>query len=133
MEIVNDRPLMQTNEDCEKCPVCGSVEIPSNSPLTTYSCGSSDYDRRPKTFKQGEQCVELCGEVEVNKIYEEVITFSDASVDTNSKSDSCYSCDEEYDEKCTNSTKPCGHHSNSSWTHDECSFCGKEWGVDDGH
>lgn len=40
----------------EKCPHCGSVEIPSNGPRSTYACGSSDYDQRPDTFSYGRFC-----------------------------------------------------------------------------
>ena len=39
-----------------KCPGCGSLEVSSNSPFTTYSCGSKDYDQRPGTFRQGPNC-----------------------------------------------------------------------------
>jgi hypothetical protein len=36
----------------ERCPGCGAKEVESNTPRTTYACGSSDYDQRPGTFKQ---------------------------------------------------------------------------------
>jgi hypothetical protein len=39
-----------------KCTKCGAVEIDSMTPRTTYACGSSDYDQRPNTFSQSEQC-----------------------------------------------------------------------------
>lgn len=39
-----------------KCPVCGGHEVESNSPRTTYTCGSSDYDQRPGTFQRGRHC-----------------------------------------------------------------------------
>ena len=38
------------------CPKCGSVEVEAMTPRTTYACGSSDYDQRPNTFSQSEQC-----------------------------------------------------------------------------
>ncbi len=38
------------------CPVCGAEEVEASSPRTVYACGSSDYDQRPGTFKQGENC-----------------------------------------------------------------------------
>lgn len=40
----------------ENCPKCNSEEIEANTPRTTYSCGSSDYDQRPGTFIQSENC-----------------------------------------------------------------------------
>ena len=43
----------------------------------------------------------------------------------------CISCDEEFDEKCPKSKKPCGHHCNHSWTHDKCCYCNEEFGEDD--
>lgn len=54
--IVNDRPLMQMNSCPDMCPECGAEEVPSNSPMTTYACGSRDYDGRPGTFRKGERC-----------------------------------------------------------------------------
>lgn len=44
------RPLMRSNDPPERCPNCGSPEVESNTPRTTYACGSSDYDQRPGTF-----------------------------------------------------------------------------------
>lgn len=38
------------------CPKCGAVEVDAMTPRTTYACGSSDYDQRPNTFNQSEQC-----------------------------------------------------------------------------
>ena len=38
------------------CPVCGNPEIDSATARTVYSCGSSDYDQRPGTFKQSRDC-----------------------------------------------------------------------------
>lgn len=39
-----------------KCPKCDAYETRSESPFTTYACGSFDYDGRPETFKPGENC-----------------------------------------------------------------------------
>jgi hypothetical protein len=44
------------NSPRERCPYCGSEEIEANTPRTVYGCGSSDYDQRPNTFKQGDNC-----------------------------------------------------------------------------
>jgi len=38
------------------CPICGSPEVDAMTPRTVYACGSSDYDRRPGTFKQSATC-----------------------------------------------------------------------------
>lgn len=54
--VLNDRPLMQSNCIRAKCPECDAIEVDANSPLTIYDCGSSDYDQRPKTFKQSDEC-----------------------------------------------------------------------------
>ncbi len=42
----------------------------------------------------------------------------------------CLTCGEEDAKKdeCSKSKRTCGHHSNSSWTHDECNWCGKVFG-----
>jgi len=40
----------------DTCPSCGAAEIDHNSPRTVYACGSSDYDQRPGTFLQSEEC-----------------------------------------------------------------------------
>ncbi len=40
----------------DKCPKCGAIEIEADTPRTVYSCGSSDYDNRPGTFKRGDNC-----------------------------------------------------------------------------
>ena len=40
----------------EKCPKCKSEEVAASTPRTKYSCGSSDYDQRPNTFQQSEEC-----------------------------------------------------------------------------
>ena len=40
----------------ESCPMCGAPEVEANTPRTTYACRSSDYDQRPGTFKQSDQC-----------------------------------------------------------------------------
>ena len=41
-----------------KCPRCGKEEIEVNTPKTVYGCGSSDYDKRPGTFIQSDDCKE---------------------------------------------------------------------------
>jgi len=50
----------------------------------------------------------------------------------------CISCEEDpdpddpmdYDNyKCPCSKRPCGHHCNHSWSHEECCWCGQEFGV----
>lgn len=66
-DIKNDRPLMTYNCEKEKCPKCGAIEIDSMSPLTTYECGSADYDQRPGTFKQSEKCKESTNPELINK------------------------------------------------------------------
>ena len=45
------------NIDGYKCPKCGAVEVGAMTPKTIYACGSSDYDQRPNTFSQSEQCL----------------------------------------------------------------------------
>lgn len=55
-QIRNDRPLMQCNREPDVCPSCGALEVPSNTPATTYGCGSYDYDGRPGTFHASEEC-----------------------------------------------------------------------------
>lgn len=55
-DAINDRPLMTKNIDGDKCPKCGAVEVEAMTPRTTYACGSSDYDQKPNTFSQSEQC-----------------------------------------------------------------------------
>ncbi len=61
----------------DKCPKCGAVEIEADTPRTVYSCGSSDYDNRPGTFKRGDNCnmdIEfikwMCGKAEEYEFYE---------------------------------------------------------------
>jgi len=54
----------QTNYPLEGCPKCGASEVPANSPRTKYNCGSSDYDQRPNTFMQSEECLT---NIELNK------------------------------------------------------------------
>ena len=39
-----------------KCPKCGEPEVDAMTPRTIYACGSSDYDQRPNTFSQSENC-----------------------------------------------------------------------------
>jgi len=44
----------------------------------------------------------------------------------------CASCDNEMPlNECPNSKRECGHHCNHSWTHDECCWCGKEFGENE--
>ena len=59
-DAINDRPLMTKNIDGYKCPKCGAVEVEAMTPRTVYACGSSDYDQRPNTFSQSEQCRSTC-------------------------------------------------------------------------
>lgn len=47
---------MTKNVPGDKCPSCGAEEVESNTPNTTYACGSSDYDGRPDTFHPGDKC-----------------------------------------------------------------------------
>lgn len=51
-----ERPLMTKNIHGDQCPLCGAKEVESNTPRTTYACGSSDYDGRPETFHPGDKC-----------------------------------------------------------------------------
>lgn len=44
------------NTETSGCPECGAEEVEAETPRTVYSCGSSDYDQRPGTFKQSENC-----------------------------------------------------------------------------
>ncbi len=41
----------------------------------------------------------------------------------------CSSCGEgcALPNECPKSKRPCGHHCNHSWSHDECCWCGKEF------
>lgn len=41
----------------DSCSQCGKPEVDAMTPRTVYACGSSDYDQRPGTFKQGDACV----------------------------------------------------------------------------
>ena len=59
-EAINNRPLMTKNIDGGKCPKCGAVEVDAITPRTVYACGSSDYDQRPNTFNQSDQCRSTC-------------------------------------------------------------------------
>jgi len=49
-------PLMTKNQPGDRCPKCGAEEVDAMSPRTRYACGSSDFDGRPGTFKQGDSC-----------------------------------------------------------------------------
>lgn len=44
----------------------------------------------------------------------------------------CSSCGEEScpANECPKSQRACGHHCNHSWSHDECCWCGKEFGEE---
>ena len=45
--------------------------------------------------------------------------------------DICTSCAEDSPEdECPESLRPCGHHCNHSWSHDECCWCDEEFGMD---
>lgn len=48
---------MTSNVPGGKCPACGAPEVDASHPRTFYACGSSDYDQRPGTFRQGGLCV----------------------------------------------------------------------------
>jgi len=56
----NKRPLMASNVDKGKCPKCSAIEVDAMTPRTVYECGSSDYDQRPNTFNQSEECKRNC-------------------------------------------------------------------------
>ncbi len=49
---------MTKNDPPDRCDICGAIEVDDDSPWTVYACGSSDYDKRPGTFKQGGECHE---------------------------------------------------------------------------
>jgi len=55
-DAVKESSLIHKVCEGEKCPICGASEIEAMTPRTTYACGSSDYDQRPNTFKQSNQC-----------------------------------------------------------------------------
>lgn len=40
-------------------------------------------------------------------------------------------CEDSPEDECSESHRPCGHHCNHSWSHDECCWCGKEWGEEE--
>ena len=52
-EIIFNKSIMNKEGTC---PYCGAEEIPYNNPSTKYACGTTSYDDRPMTFKQGEEC-----------------------------------------------------------------------------
>lgn len=56
MEKVNVDNLMTSNSPREGCPKCSKEEVDAMTPRTVYGCGSSDYDQRPNTFKQSDEC-----------------------------------------------------------------------------
>jgi hypothetical protein len=44
----------------------------------------------------------------------------------------CTSCGEGSPKnECPNSKRSCGHHCNHAWTHDQCCWCGKEFGEEE--
>ncbi len=51
------------------CPKCGKEEIDAMTPRTVYACGSSDYDQRPGTFKQGLDCKDQIPDNEINLLF----------------------------------------------------------------
>ena len=51
-----DKEVLDVSELQSGCPVCGAEEISAMTPRTVYKCGSSDYDQRPGTFNQSDQC-----------------------------------------------------------------------------
>lgn len=42
----------------------------------------------------------------------------------------CATCGEGDDSKCPVSQRKCGHHCNHVWTHDQCCWCGAEFGEE---
>jgi hypothetical protein len=48
--------------------------------------------------------------------------------ETDTLDEECISCGEEAEEKCSKSKRSCGHHCNHSWSHEECCWCGEEFG-----
>jgi hypothetical protein len=52
----------------EQCPWCGAPEIESDSPRTTYSCGSLCYDQRDGTWQQSALCRQLCHSAHTNRM-----------------------------------------------------------------
>ena len=56
VDLLTQYSLMTSNIDKEKCPKCREIEIDSRTPRTVYKCGSSDYDQRPNTFNQSDEC-----------------------------------------------------------------------------
>lgn len=44
-----------------KCPKCGAPEVEAATAFTVYKCGSLDYDQRPGTFNQSDQCKDKSG------------------------------------------------------------------------
>lgn len=52
----------------------------------------------------------------------------------------CISCEEDCEPDnpvdpdefmCSKSKRPCGHHCNHSWSHEECCWCGRVFGITD--
>ena len=49
----------------------------------------------------------------------------------NELDDECISCSEGLEQnECPQSKRVCGHHCNHSWSHDQCCWCGKEFGEE---
>lgn len=46
------------------------------------------------------------------------------SAENDAPRDECGSCGEAPEGECPKSKRPCGHHCNHVWTHDECDWCG---------
>jgi hypothetical protein len=63
----NSRQLMTSNLEKEHCPKCGSLEVDANTPMTVYECGSKDFDQRPNTFKQSDNCKKMDINYKLNK------------------------------------------------------------------
>lgn len=55
--------------------------------------------------------------------------MADRSVET-AQAEECGSCGEAFEDKCSKSQRPCGHHCNHIWTHEHCDWCGVTFGED---
>lgn len=51
-----DWGIKPTPPQPDTCQICGAAEVDAMTPRTVYTCGSSDYDRRPGSFQQGPNC-----------------------------------------------------------------------------
>ncbi len=54
---------MQKNIPGDKCPMCGAEEVEANTPRTVFACGSSNFDNRPRTFRQSDNCDSIVEEM----------------------------------------------------------------------